>query len=76
MREDKKTKRAGIWLRVSTEDQGRGESPETQERRDRLYAEAKAWNVVEIYRLDAVSEKTVKEHPEAKRSANSTSASR
>lgn len=60
-------KRVGIWLRVSTEDQVRGESPETHERRARLYAEAKGWTVVEVYRLDAVSGKTVKEHPEAKR---------
>lgn len=60
-------KRVGIWIRVSTEDQVRGESPETHERRARLYAEAKEWNVVEVYRLDAVSGKTVKEHPEAKR---------
>jgi len=61
------SKRVGIWLRVSTEDQVRGESPETHERRARLYAEAKGWNVVEVYRLDAVSGKTVKDHPEAKR---------
>jgi len=60
-------KRVGIWIRVSTEDQVRGESPETHERRARLYAEAKGWSVVELYRLDAVSGKTVKEHPEAKR---------
>lgn len=60
-------KRVGIWIRVSTEDQVRGESPETHERRARLYAEAKGWNVAEVYRLDAVSGKTVKEHPEAKR---------
>jgi site-specific DNA recombinase len=60
-------KRVGIWLRVSTEDQVRGESPETHERRARLYAEAKGWNVVEVYRLDAVSGKTVKETAEAKR---------
>src|SRR5258708_24879181 len=60
-------KLVGIWIRVSTEDQVRGESPETHERRARAYAEAKAWKVVEVYRLDAVSGKTVKEHPEAKR---------
>lgn len=61
------TKRVGIWLRVSTEDQVRGESPETHERRARSYAELKGWSVVEVYRLDAVSGKTVREHPEAKR---------
>jgi len=60
------SKRVGIWIRVSTEDQVRGESPETHERRARLYAEAKGWNVIEVYRLDAVSGKTVKETPEAK----------
>ncbi|MES2188736.1 MAG: recombinase family protein [Pseudomonadota bacterium] len=61
------SKRVAIWLRVSTEDQVRGESPETHERRARAYAESRDWNVVEVYRLDAVSGKTVKEHPEAKR---------
>src|SRR5947207_5987966 len=67
MRAKVETKRVGIWIRVSTEDQVRGESPETHERRARLYAEAKSWNVVEVYRLEAVSGKTVKDHPEAKR---------
>jgi site-specific DNA recombinase len=62
-----KSKRIGIWLRVSTEDQVRGESPETHEKRARLVAEAKGWSVIEVYRLDAVSGKTVKEHPETKR---------
>jgi len=60
-------KRVGIWVRVSTEDQVKGESPEHHERRGRLYAEAKGWNVVELYRLDALSGKTVKEFPETKR---------
>jgi len=61
------TKRVGIWVRVSTEDQVRGESPETHERRARLYAEAKGWEVAELYRLDALSGKTVKDYPETKR---------
>jgi site-specific DNA recombinase len=60
-------KRVGIWLRVSTEDQVKGESLETHERRARAYAESRGWNVVQVYRLDAVSGKTVKEHPQAKR---------
>ena len=60
-------KRVGIWIRVSTEDQVKGESPEHHERRARAYAESKGWTVAEVYRLDAVSGKTVKEHPEAKR---------
>lgn len=67
MKTESAPKEVGIWLRVSTEDQVRGESPETHERRARLYAEAKGWHVVTVYRLDAVSGKTVNEHPEAKR---------
>ncbi len=61
------SKRVGIWIRVSTEEQVRGESPEHHERRARLYSEAKGWNVIELYRLDATSGKTVKELPETKR---------
>lgn len=57
----------GIWIRVSTEDQAQGESPEHHERRARLYAEAKGWTVAEVYNLEAVSGKSVIEHPEAKR---------
>ena len=60
-------KRVGIWIRVSTEDQVRGESPEHHERRARSYAEAKDWTVAEVYRLDATSGKTVKELPETRR---------
>jgi len=61
------SKRVGIWIRVSTEDQVRGESPEHHEKRARFYAEAKGWEVVEVYRLDALSGKTVKDYPETKR---------
>lgn len=60
-------KRVGIWIRVSTEDQVKGESPEHHERRARLYAESKGWNIIEVYRLDALSGKTVKDYPETKR---------
>ena len=57
----------GVWLRVSTEDQARGESPEHHEKRARMYAEMKGWHVAEVYRLDGVSGKAVMGHPEAKR---------
>ncbi|MCI0634852.1 MAG: recombinase family protein, partial [Actinobacteria bacterium] len=57
----------GIWIRVSTEDQAKGESPEHHERRARFYAESKGWDVVEVYRLEGVSGKAVREHAEAKR---------
>ena len=60
-------KAVGIWIRVSTEDQARGESPENHEKRARFYAEAKGWEVVEVYRLEAVSGKAVMGHPEAQR---------
>ena len=60
-------KNVGIWIRVSTEDQVKGESPEHHERRAKAYAEMKGWTVVETYRLDAVSGKNVTEHPECKR---------
>jgi len=60
-------RRVGIWIRVSTEDQARGESPEHHEKRARAYAEVKGWHVAEVYRLEAVSGKAVMGHPEAKR---------
>jgi site-specific DNA recombinase len=60
-------KRVGIWIRVSTEDQARGESPEHHEKRARYYAEAKDWKVKEVYNLSGVSGKSVMGHPEAQR---------
>ena len=56
-----------IYLRVSTLDQAQGESPEHHEKRARLYAEMKGWEVVEVYDLCGVSGKSVMEHPETKR---------
>lgn len=61
------TKSVGIWIRVSTEDQARGDSPEHHEKRAQAYAEVKSWNVKEVYHLEAVSGKSVMEHPETKR---------
>ena len=57
----------GIWIRVSTEDQARGESPKNHEARARMYAELKRWNVVDLYDLSGVSGKDVLDNPEAKR---------
>ncbi len=62
-----KSKRVGIWIRVSTDDQAKGESPEHHEKRARYYAESKEWEVKEIYHLEAISGKSVIEHPETKR---------
>ena len=57
----------GIWIRVSTEDQAQGESPQHHEQRAREYAKFNRWTVEEVYDLAGVSGKTVMEHPEAKR---------
>lgn len=57
----------GIWIRVSTDDQARGESPEHHEARARMYADSRGWTVVEVYNLAGVSGKSVMDHPEAKR---------
>ncbi len=61
------SKRVGIWIRVSTEDQAQGDSPQHHEHRARAYAELKDWAVIEIYHLEAVSGKAVLNHAEAQR---------
>lgn len=60
-------KKVGLWIRVSTDFQVKDESPEHHERRGRMYAETKAWDVVEVYRLDALSGKSVIAYPETQR---------
>lgn len=60
-------KSVGIWIRVSTEDQAKGESPEHHERRARFYAESKGWKVKEVYHLEAVSGKSVMDLPETQK---------
>jgi site-specific DNA recombinase len=60
-------KEVGIWIRVSTEDQARGESPALHEERARSYAKLKGWTVKDVYHLEGVSGKSVSEHPETKR---------
>lgn len=57
----------GVWIRVSTEDQAQGDSPEHHEGRARAYALAKGWEVARIYQLAGFSGKTVVEHSEFKR---------
>lgn len=62
------SKRVGIWVRVSTDMQVEGESPEHHEQRARYYIQAKeGWQIMETYRLEAVSGKSVMQHPETKR---------
>jgi site-specific DNA recombinase len=60
-------KQVGIWIRVSTEDQAKGESPEHHEERARSYAKSRGWQVKEVYDLAGQSGKAVMQHPEAKR---------
>lgn len=65
---DETPKQVGIWIRVSTEMQVGTDSPEHHEERARVFAEQlKGWTVAEIYRLDAVSGKSVMGHPETQR---------
>lgn len=61
------TKPVGIWIRVSTEDQAQGDSPEHHEERARSYAKSRNWQVKEVYNLAGQSGKAVMENPEAKR---------
>lgn len=65
MMEEKK--QVGIWIRVSTDIQVKDDSPEHHEQRARYYVQSRDWQIAEIYRLDAVSGKTVMNHPEAQR---------
>lgn len=61
-------KRVGIWIRVSTDMQVQGDSPEHHEQRARHYVQSKnGWQIAEVYRLEAVSGKSVMAHPETKR---------
>jgi site-specific DNA recombinase len=60
-------KPVGIWIRVSTENQAQGDSPEHHEKRARMFVEAKGWEVKEVYHLEAVSGKAVMDNPEAQR---------
>src|SRR5271168_3690070 len=60
-------KNIGIWIRVSTEDQAQGDSPEHHLERAKSYAAARGWTVKETYNLAGQSGKAVREHPEAKR---------
>lgn len=62
-----KKKPVGIWVRVSMEDQAKGDSPEHHEMRARLYAEAKGWDVKEVYHLEALSGKSVMNYPQTKK---------
>ncbi len=57
----------GVWIRVSTDDQARGESPEHHRIRAKAYADLRGYEIREVYDLAGVSGKSVTEHPEAMR---------
>ena len=61
------SKHVGIWIRVSTEDQAQGDSPEHHLERARSYCISRGWAVKEVYDLAGQSGKAVMQHPEAKR---------
>jgi site-specific DNA recombinase len=60
-------KPVGVWIRVSTDDQAKGDSPEHHEERARAYAKSRGWEVKEVYDLAGQSGKAVMQHPECKR---------
>lgn len=60
-------KEVGVWIRVSSDDQAKGESPEHHLERARATAAARGWKIKEVYDLAGVSGKSVKEHQECKR---------
>jgi len=60
-------KPVGIWIRVSTEDQAQGESPEHHLERARSYAKSKGWDVKEVYDLSGQTGKGVMGNDQTKR---------
>jgi site-specific DNA recombinase len=70
------TKNVGIWIRVSTDFQVDMESPEHHEERARHYAAAKGWNIVTVYKLDALTGKSVMDYSETKRMLSDVRAKR
>ncbi len=61
------SKRVGIWIRVSSEEQAEGDSPSHHKARAEMYASSRGWKVLEVYDLAGVSGRSVADHPETKR---------
>lgn len=57
-------KQVGILVRVSTEEQALGDSPEKHLHRAQEYCKSREWKVARVYRLDGVSAKTTFDIPE------------
>jgi len=62
--------KAGIWLRVSTDEQARGDSPLHHRERAKSFADFKKWDIAVEYNLSGVSGKSVINHPECQRMLN------
>ena len=60
-------KAVGIWIRVSTEEQANGDSPQHHLERAKAYAASRGWVVKEVYDLAGQSGKAVTQHLEAQR---------
>ena len=60
-------KEIGVWIRVSSDEQAKGDSPEHHLERARARAASQGWTIKEVYNLSGVSGKSVKDHPECKR---------
>ena len=52
------TRRAAIYIRVSSEEQVQGYSLDAQERAGRMYCEMHGWEVVSLYRDEGRSART------------------
>ncbi len=65
MKDNRAPKDIGILIRVSSEDQAKGESPAHHLERAKDYAASRGWTVKEVYDLAGISGKSVEEHPEA-----------
>jgi len=57
----------GIFIRVSTVDQAKGESPKIHEKRARMFAESKGWKTITVYDLAGISGKSTKHHKQTQR---------
>lgn len=62
-----KKKKVGIWIRVSTQMQAQGQSPENHLKDAHMYAKLKKYDVVTVYDLAGVSGANVMEHSECQR---------
>ncbi|MFA5794969.1 MAG: recombinase family protein [Candidatus Brocadiia bacterium] len=63
----KESKKVGVWIRVSTDEQAKGDSPRHHKERAKAYAKMKEWEIVELYDLSGTSGKSVMDNPKTQR---------